>query len=140
MSSRQRSTSSRAEHEPGLLNGNDRIRYVGADVAKLARGTRYGRARTVLQIQGVACRAGRRFRYVAGVGLPIGDARVSTAEQSVDLQTDELMAAGCVKVFTEQLLGAVDRRPKLDRALEQLRAGDTLVVRRLDRLGRSLRT
>jgi len=44
-----------------------------------------------------------------------------------------------VKVFTEQVCGAVDRRPELDRALEQLQAGDTLVVWRLDRLGRSLR-
>ncbi len=44
-----------------------------------------------------------------------------------------------MKVFTEQVSGAVDRRPELDRALEQLRAGDTLVVWRLDRLGRSLR-
>jgi len=44
-----------------------------------------------------------------------------------------------VKVFTEQVCGAVDRRPELDRAPEQLRAGDTLVVWRLDRLGRSLR-
>jgi len=53
-------------------------------------------------------------------GSLIGYARVSTSEQSVDLQTDELRAAGCVKVFTEQLSGAVDRRPQLDRALEQL--------------------
>jgi len=73
------------------------------------------------------------------MGSLIGYPRVSTAEQSVDLQTDELRAAGGVKVFTEQLSGAVDRRPQLDRALEQLRAGDTLVVWRLDRLGRSLR-
>jgi len=73
------------------------------------------------------------------MGSLIGYARVSTAEQSVDLQTDELRAAGRVKVFTEQICGAVDRRPQLDRALEQLRAGDTLVVWRLDRLGRSLR-
>jgi len=73
------------------------------------------------------------------MGSLIGYARVSTAEQSVDLQTGELRAAGCVKVFTEQVSGAVDRRPELDRALELLRAGDTLVVWRLDRLGRSLR-
>jgi len=53
----------------------------------------------------------------------------------VDLQTDELRAADCVTVFTEQMSGAVDRRPQLDRALERLRAGDTLVVWRLDRLG-----
>jgi len=93
----------------------------------------------VLQIQGVGSRAVAGFRYVAGMGSLIGYARVSTAEQSVYLQTDELRAAGCVKVFTEQVCGGVDRRPQLDRALEQLRAGDTLVVWRLDRLGRSLR-
>jgi len=73
------------------------------------------------------------------MGSLIGYARVSTAEQSADLQTDELTAAGCLKVFVEQASGAVDRRPQLDRALGGLRAGDTLVVWRLDRLGRSLR-
>ncbi len=73
------------------------------------------------------------------MGSLIGYARVSTAEQSADLQTDELTAAGCLKVFAEQASGAVDRRPQLERALSELRAGDTLVVWRLDRLGRSLR-
>ncbi len=62
------------------------------------------------------------------MGSLIGYARVSTAEQSADLQTDELTAAGCLKVFVEHMPGAVDRRPQLDRALGGLRAGDTLVV------------
>ncbi|MGI8682720.1 MAG: recombinase family protein [Mycobacteriales bacterium] len=48
-------------------------------------------------------------------------ARVSTAEQNADLQTDELTAAGCWKVFTDQASGAMDLRPELDRVLVQLR-------------------
>lgn len=51
------------------------------------------------------------------MGSLIGYARVSTVEQSADLQTDELTAAGCLKVFVEQASGAVDRRPQLERAL-----------------------
>ncbi len=60
----------------------------------------------MLQIQGVASRAGRGFRYVAGVGSLIGYARVSTAEQSADLQTDELTADGCLLSRAD---GAKDR-------------------------------
>jgi len=86
-------------------------------------------------------RASRRavFGTFLNVGHLLGYARVSTAEQNADLQTDELTAAGCWKVFADQASGARDRRPELDRVLEQLRPGDTLVVWRLDRLGRSLR-
>ncbi len=69
----------------------------------------------------------------------LGYVRVSTLEQNVDLQVDELTAAGCWKVWTDHASGALDRRPQLDAVLEQLRPGDTLVVWRLDRLGRSLR-
>ncbi len=69
----------------------------------------------------------------------LGYARVSTTEQNPDLQVDELTAAGCWKVWTDHASGALDRRPQLDEVLEQLRPGDTLVVWRLDRLGRSLR-
>ncbi len=69
----------------------------------------------------------------------LGYARVSTLEQNPDLQDDELTAAGCWKVWTDHGSGALDRRPQLDAVLEQLRPGDTLVVWRLDRLGRSLR-
>ncbi len=69
----------------------------------------------------------------------LGYARVSTTEQNPDLQVDELTAAGCWKVWTDHASGALDRRPQLDAVLEQLRPGDTLVVWRLDRLGRSLR-
>ena len=85
-----------------------------------------------------AARAGvcGTFRAVAHL---LGYARVSTAEQSADLQVDELTAAGCWKVWVDQASGVLDRRPQLDELLEQLRPGDTLVVWRLDRLGRSLR-
>ncbi len=69
----------------------------------------------------------------------LGYARVSTTEQNPDLQVDELTAAGCWKVWTDHASGTLDRRPQLDEVLEQLRPGDTLVVWRLDRLGRSLR-
>ncbi len=71
--------------------------------------------------------------------LKVTYARVSTLEQNPDLQVDELTAAGCWKVWTDHASGALDRRPQLDAVLEQLRPGDTLVVWRLDRLGRSLR-
>jgi DNA invertase Pin-like site-specific DNA recombinase len=69
----------------------------------------------------------------------IGYARVSTSDQDPALQLDALSAAGCVKVFSDRASGALDSHPELDRMLDQLRPGDTLVVWRLDRLGRSLK-
>lgn len=69
----------------------------------------------------------------------IGYARVSTDDQSMDLQRDALCAAGCERVFEDAASGAKADRPGLLRALEALRGGDTLVVWRLDRLGRSLK-
>ncbi len=70
----------------------------------------------------------------------IGYARVSTGDQNFDLQRDALLAAGCEagKIFTDRLSGGKDERPGLAQALAYVRAGDTLVVWRLDRLGRSL--
>src|SRR4051794_5633502 len=70
----------------------------------------------------------------------IGYARVSTQDQSLDLQTDALKAAGCERVFTEKASGSRGDRPKLAEALAFARdnKGDTLVVWKLDRLGRSL--
>jgi len=69
----------------------------------------------------------------------IGYARVSTTEQNLDLQTDALKRAGCEKIFTDTATGARSERPGLDLALPHLRKGDTLVVWKLDRLGRSIR-
>jgi DNA invertase Pin-like site-specific DNA recombinase len=70
--------------------------------------------------------------------MRIGYARVSTPEQSCILQRDTLEQSGCGQVFEEGASGAKAARPALTAALEYVRAGDTLVVWRLDRLGRSL--
>src|SRR5688500_1797779 len=70
--------------------------------------------------------------------MNIGYARVSTGEQTLDLQRDDLAKDGCERVFTETASGAKAERPILQDALAYVRPGDTLVVRRLDRLGRSL--
>src|ERR687896_367344 len=69
----------------------------------------------------------------------IGYARVSTTEQHLHLQQDALHAADCLKIFTDTISGAKAERKGLDEALAYVREGDTLVVWRLDRLGRSLK-
>jgi DNA invertase Pin-like site-specific DNA recombinase len=68
----------------------------------------------------------------------IGYARVSTIDQTLALQQDALTAAGCEQLYTDTVSGSVTERPGLTQALSRLRVGDTLVVWRLDRLGRSL--
>ena len=68
----------------------------------------------------------------------VGYARVSTGEQNLDLQRDALKQAGCAHVYTDEMSGVKAERPGLRQALTFLRPGDTLVVWRLDRLGRSL--
>jgi DNA invertase Pin-like site-specific DNA recombinase len=68
----------------------------------------------------------------------IGYARVSTSDQTLDLQKDALQKAGCDKIFTDTASGSKSERIGLDEALSYVRPGDTLVVWRLDRLGRSL--
>jgi DNA invertase Pin-like site-specific DNA recombinase len=68
----------------------------------------------------------------------IGYARVSTHEQTLNLQRDALEKAGCIKIFTDTASGAKTERVGLDEALNYVRKGDILVVWRLDRLGRSL--
>jgi DNA invertase Pin-like site-specific DNA recombinase len=68
----------------------------------------------------------------------IGYARVSTTDQTLSLQEDALKKAGCDQIFTDTASGASTERPGLNTALSHLRAGDILVVWRLDRLGRSL--
>jgi DNA invertase Pin-like site-specific DNA recombinase len=70
--------------------------------------------------------------------MHVGYARVSTKDQTVDLQVDALTQAGCTKVYTEVISGARAERPVLEQLLETLRAGDVLVIWKLDRLGRSL--
>jgi DNA invertase Pin-like site-specific DNA recombinase len=72
-------------------------------------------------------------------GQLLGYARVSTLDQDPALQTDALDAAGCFRVWTDKASGKLDKRPQLDAVLDQLRPGDTLVVWRLDRLGRSMK-
>src|SRR3954468_2831144 len=69
----------------------------------------------------------------------IGYARVSTTDQTLDLQRDALEYAGCVRIFTDTASGALTERRGLQEALDHLREADVLVVWRLDRLGRSLR-
>jgi DNA invertase Pin-like site-specific DNA recombinase len=68
----------------------------------------------------------------------IGYARVSTQEQTLNLQQDALHNAGCDRIFTDTASGAQAERKGLEQALSYVRKGDTLVVWRLDRLGRSL--
>ncbi len=68
----------------------------------------------------------------------IGYARVSTPDQKLSLQHDALERAGCERVFDDQASGARTDRPGLAEALAYLRTGDTLVVWKLDRLGRSM--
>lgn len=69
----------------------------------------------------------------------IGYARVSTEAQNLNLQQDELTRAGCERIFTDIASGGKDSRPGLDDCISHLRPGDTLVVWKLDRLGRSLK-
>lgn len=68
----------------------------------------------------------------------IGYARVSTTDQNLDLQRDALNRAGCERIFEDQASGAKAKRPGLDRCLQAIEPGDTLIVWRLDRLARSL--
>ena len=69
----------------------------------------------------------------------VGYARISTLEQNLDLQRDALFSAGCEKVFTDIASGIQDNREGLKETLNYLRSGDTLIVWKLDRLGRTLK-
>jgi DNA invertase Pin-like site-specific DNA recombinase len=68
----------------------------------------------------------------------IGYARVSTDDQNALAQSDALKAAGCDQIFQEQASGGNRSRPVLSKVLDQIVAGDTLIVTRIDRLARSL--
>ena len=70
--------------------------------------------------------------------MKIGYARISTRDQSLQLQVDALKAAGCEKIYQEIASGAKTARIVLDDLMKNLRAGDTLIIWKLDRLGRNL--
>lgn len=70
--------------------------------------------------------------------MKIGYARVSTGLQNLNLQEDRLNAYGCEKIFNDRMSGSKSKRPSLDKAIEFARSGDTIVVWRLDRLGRNM--
>lgn len=72
------------------------------------------------------------------MGEKIGYARVSTKEQNLSSQEDALNNAGCIRIFTDKISGKEFKREGLTACLDYLRSGDTLVIYRLDRLGRSV--
>ena len=70
----------------------------------------------------------------------IGYARISTTDQNPEAQTDALTAAGCERTFVDHgVSGKLAKRPKLDAVMDYVRAGDVLVITKLDRLGRSVK-
>ena len=79
------------------------------------------------------------FREDGRPFMLIGYARVSTLDQNLELQTEALNKAGCKKIFEDKISGSRTERPGLFKAQEALRDGDTLVVWKLDRLGRSVK-
>lgn len=86
------------------------------------------------------------FRYLSKIKLlnrkdyklKIGYVRVSTVDQNLDLQIDALKAYGCDEIFEDKLIGIAGKRTSLEKALQYVRPGDSLVVWRLDRLGRTM--
>jgi DNA invertase Pin-like site-specific DNA recombinase len=91
--------------------------------------------KSILQKQGLL----RGFLRSPTIKMKIGYARVSTLEQNLDLQLQALEKAGCKKIFREKVSGASRERPQFQRMLDQIRAGDTIVVWKLDRLARATR-
>lgn len=71
--------------------------------------------------------------------MQIGYARVSSKDQNLELQIDELKKAGCKKIFSDKKSGINKKRPGLDDALSHLRKSDTFIIWKLDRLGRNLK-
>ncbi|HSW75782.1 MAG TPA: recombinase family protein [Candidatus Saccharimonadales bacterium] len=70
--------------------------------------------------------------------MKIGYARVSTSDQHLRMQEDALRSAGCEEIYTDVISGVKSQRPGLDKTLSYAREGDTIVVWKLDRLGRSI--
>jgi DNA invertase Pin-like site-specific DNA recombinase len=70
--------------------------------------------------------------------MKVSYARVSTEDQNLHMQEDALKSSGCEEIFTDVASSAKSQRPGLDKALNYVREGDTLVVSKLDRLGRSI--
>ena len=100
--------------------------------ARLARNKAVGNVKNPLQN-----RSGSGG-FLVGWAMILGYARVSTADQSLDAQTDALAAAGAERVFADRISGTARKRPELQRMLDQLRPGDVVVVTKYDRLARSL--
>ena len=71
--------------------------------------------------------------------MVIGYARVSTAGQNLDGQTDLLTKEGCERIYSEKISGAKEERPQLERMMDALREGDTVIITELTRLGRSVK-
>lgn len=71
------------------------------------------------------------------MGKLVGYARVSTKDQSLDIQTNKLKEYGCTKVFSEKVSGTIQNRPELTKCLSYIREGDILVITKLDRMARS---
>lgn len=78
-------------------------------------------------------------RTAAPAGSLVGYARVSTSDQHAEAQTDALAAVGCARTFTDHASGKLATRPALTELLDYVRPGDTVVITKLDRLGRSVR-
>lgn len=89
---------------------------------------------------GLECRQSRSSINVSQMSNNhrLGYARVSTDDQNLDLQRDALVRNGCATIYEEKMSGKTSERPELGQCIKALRSGDTLVVWRLDRLGRSL--
>jgi len=77
--------------------------------------------------------------FEKGINMLIGYARVSTNEQNLESQIDLLNQAGCEKIFSDKISGSRKDRPGLQQAISHFRPGDTLIVLKLDRLGRGLK-